>query len=196
MKKLICLVLAMLLCVGCAAMAMAASSKTTSNMTNTSYVVPPIEIPVQENLVIGTGEGTQDAQAQAQCDQLVEELAAVGSVAEVFGDLKDDEGETIDLVEILGTDKPVVNEVTPLVIKNYNPASGNMKINFTFATPYQKNEPVVVVIRVVDPKTGKLTQYAIKGIGSGVDSGIEVEFPPEVMEAIQNGTATMAVVSK
>lgn len=38
MKKLICMALAILLCVGCAAMAMAASSKTTSNMTNSFFI--------------------------------------------------------------------------------------------------------------------------------------------------------------
>lgn len=197
MKKLICLVLAMLLCVGSVTLAMAASSKTTSDMTGTEEVKTSTGSSAPKDLVvepIADTAGTKEQ--QAQCEQMVEEIAAAGSVAEFFGDLQDDAGASLDLAEILGTDKPVVNEVVPLVVKNYTAGSGSMKASFTFATPYQKDEPVVVVVRVVDPKTGKVTQIALKGNGNGVNGGIDVVFPPEVLEAIQNGTATMAVVSK
>ena len=197
MKKLICLVLVMLLCVSAATLAMAAGSKTTSNMTGSSGAVTPAGTPAPEALVIEPiAETTGTQEQQAQCAELIEEIASAGSVEEIFGELKDTAGETLDLAEILGTDKPVVNEIVPLVVKNYVPSFGSMKSNFTFSTPYQKGEPVVVVIRVVDAKTGAVKQFALKGVGNGINGGIELEFPPEVLVAIQNGTATMAVISK
>lgn len=197
MKKLICLVLAMLLCVGTVTLAAAASSKTTSDMTGSSGVTTTTGSAAPKDVVIEPiAETTGTKEQQASCAELIGEIAAAGSVEEVFGDLVDEDGENLDLAEILGTDEPVVNEVVPLVVKNYNPASGSLKASFTFSTPYQKGQTVVVVIRVVDPKTGAVKQFALKGVGNGVDDGIDLVFPPEVLAAIQTGTATMSVISK
>lgn len=196
MKKLISLALAMLLCFG--AVAMAGPSVTTGDITESKVTEVTTEtgVAVSEDFAIGTvDEQVAEEQAKA-CDQVVEDLKKASSVTEYFGKLEDNAGATVDLKAVLGTENPVVNEVVPLVVKNYDDSYGNVKTSFKFATPYQKDEPVVVVIRVVDPVTGKVTQVALKGKGTGVDGTIEVEFPPEVMKAIQNGNATMAVVSK
>ena len=195
MKKLITLALAMLLCVG--AVATAEPSKSTADMTQVTEVKTETGVAVANDFVIAPVTNNDvTAEQIAQCDEVIAELSAAASVTEYFGDLQDDAGAAIDLKAVLGTETPVVNEVMPLVVENYDASYGKMTATFTFSTPYQKNEPVVVVIRVVDPKTGKVTQVALMGKGTGVDGGIEVEFPAEVMEAIQNGNATMAVVSK
>ena len=197
MKKLICLVFVMLLCVSAASMAMAVGSKTTTNMTGSTGVVTPTGTAAPEEIVIAPiAETAGTPEQRAACEKLIGEIASASSLEEVFGELQDSEGEVLDLAEILGTDKPVINEIVPLVVQNYIPTFGSLKSNFTFSTPYQKGEPVVVVIRVVDPKTGAVKQFTLKGVGNGIDGGIELEFPPEVLEEIQSGTATMAVISK
>lgn len=198
MKKLICLVLAALLCVGAVAMAeTGVPSKSTADMAVTNEVKSETGVEVKLDFVLAPASTTKATAEQTKAvETQIAEIAAAKSVVEYFGVLEDEKGAGVDLKAVLGTDKPVVNEVMPLVVENYDSAYGSMKASFTFSTPYKKGEPVVIVIRVVDPKTGKVTQVALQGAGNGVDGGIDVEFPAEVLEAIQGGNATMAVVSK
>lgn len=198
MKKLICLVLAALLCVGAVAMAeTGVPSKSTADMAVTNEVKSETGVEVKPDFVLAPASTTKATAEQTKAvETQIAEIAAAKSVVEYFGVLEDEKGAGVDLKAVLGTDKPVVNEVMPLVVENYDSAYGSMKASFTFSTPYKKGEPVVIVIRVVDPKTGKVTQVALQGAGNGVDGGIDVEFPAEVLEAIQGGNATMAVVSK
>ena len=198
MKKLICLVLAALLCVGAVAMAeTGVPSKSTADMAKTNEVKSETGVEVKSDFVLAPAS---TAKATAEQTKVVEDqiagIVAAGSVESYFGALEDEKGTSIDLKAVLGTDKPVVNEVMPLVVENYDSAYGSMTASFTFSTPYKKDEPVVIVIRIVDPKTGKVKQVALQSKGNGVDGGIDVEFPAEVLEAIQGGNATMAVVSK
>lgn len=198
MKKLICLVLAALLCVGAVAMAeTGVPSKSTADMATTNEVKSETGVEVKPDFVLAPASTAKATAEQTKAvETQIEEIAAAASVEEYFGALEDEKGTGIDLKAVLGTDKPVVNEVMPLVVENYDSAYGNMTASFTFSTPYKKDEPVVVVIRIVDSKTGKVKQVALKGKGNGIDGGIDVEFPAEVLEAIQGGNATMAVVSK
>lgn len=194
MKKRICLVLGILLCVAPAAFAMAAPSKTTSDLTGSGSVTTAAGDAVPGDIAIEiTAHKTEQ---QANCEKLIDEIASADALEEVFGELQDEAGRSLDLAEILGTDKPVVNEVVPLVVTNYSPDFGRLKASFTFSTPYEKGQTVVVVIRVVDLKTGAVKQFVLKGVGNGVNDGIEVVFPSEVLEAVQDGTATMSVISK
>lgn len=196
MKKLISLALAMLLCVS--AVAMAEPSKSTANMTSVLDVKSEAALPAGFIIAPITDDTATEEQAE-QCKQMVQEIyeaAKAGSLLKYFGDLQDYAGESIDLQKVLGTDNPVVNEIMPLIVKNYDSACGKVTVTFKFATPYQQDEPVVAVIRVLDPATGKVTQVGLMGKGTGADGAVELEFPAEVMMAIQNGIATMAIVSK
>ena len=108
----------------------------------------------------------------------------------------DTEGNVVSLTEALGAENVTVNEFVPVVVDNYNAELGNVKVSFKFSTPYEAGKKVVVLVGIVDPLTGEVEWVALEGEGTGVDGAIAVEFTPEVLEAIQNGTAMMAVVSE
>ncbi len=87
-----------------------------------------------------------------------------------------------------------VAEFLPLTVANYEETAGNVIVSFQLATPYAAGETVIVLVGIV-AEDGAVEWTAFEAVGTGVNGAIEVEFTPEVLLAIQNGTALMAVVS-
>lgn len=194
MKKLICLVL-VLLCFASVAAAESVPSKTTADMVTVTEIKTGTGV-VASNLVIAT---TEDTKAVEACSKQIEKLVASASVVEYFGEIKDSEGNEVKIVELLNSENVTVNEFVPLVVYNYSAAYGNVTVSFTFSTPYEADKPVLVLVGITNPTTGEIEWVALEGVGTGVDGGISVEFTSEILEAIeaiQNGTAMMAVVSE
>ncbi len=80
-----------------------------------------------------------------------------------------------------------------------------MTATMLFPTPYEKDEKVDVLIGIVNmQEDGAYTVdwQAFKGIGMGAVVGaetygsIQAVFTPEIVWAIENGVALLAVVSK
>ena len=118
-------------------------------------------------------------------------------MAEYFGTVTDSEGNEINLTEILGADALNVYEFLPLVVDGYDPAYGNVTATMEFSTPYEEGERVVVLVGLVtvaEDGTEAMAWTALPGLGTS-NGGIEVEFTPEIMVQIQEGTAMMTVVS-
>ena len=194
MKKLVCLVL-VLLCFVAVAAAESVPSKSTADMVVVTEIVTEDGTVVPGLVVEAVTDPVAYEKAVEVCSQEIEKLVASTSVEEYFGEVRDTEGNVVSLTEALGAENVTVNEFVPVVVDNYNAELGNVKVSFKFSTPYEAGKKVVVLVGIVDPLTGEVEWVALEGEGTGDDGAIAVEFTPEVLEAIQGGTAMMAVVS-
>lgn len=185
MKKFACLLVALILCVSCVAMASAASSKTVSNLTQTTTPVTTQGFVFK--LVV------EDDPALLEIAQKeIEKIAASESVEAYFGELGADlkakvEAETLN-----------VNELHPVVASGYTDDLGEVTVQLQFATPYAVGDKVAVAIGLVTvaedgTQTVAWTAYDAVVIAESV---IEVTLDPATVMAIQEGSALLAVVSK
>lgn len=192
MKKLLCLVLA-LLCIASFALADSVPSKSTADMVS---VQVQGNIPADSGFVLTPVVDSITYQVAVEaCQNQIEKLAASASVEAYFGEVKDGDGNVISLKEILGTDTLNVNEFMPVVVENYEESYGDVTATFQFSTPYAQGEEVLVLVGVINALTGEVEWVALPGVGAA-DGGIEVTFTAAILSAIQSNTAMMAVVSK
>lgn len=215
MKKLICLILALALCLATAAMAESVPSKTTSGLTR--FEVTAENQPGDENLYllpvneVTVGETLLDYQKRIDiCQVEIEKLAASESVEAYFKNVADSEGNPVDLRVLLGleTDADLLNvfEFCPAIAGGFQEDCGKVSARMLFSTPYEKDEKVIVLIGIVtihEDETQTVAWQAFEGIGQGAVEGQEetygsvlVELTPEIVKAIQNETALLAVVSR
>ena len=192
MKKLLCLVLA-LLCIASFALADSVPSKSTADMVS---VQVQGNIPADSGFVLTPVVDSITYQVAVEaCQNQIEKLAASASVEAYFGEVKDGDGNVISLKEILGTDTLNVNEFMPVVVENYEESYGDVTATFQFSTPYAQGEEVLVLVGVINALTGEVEWVALAGVGTA-DGGIEVTFTAAILSAIQSNTAMLAVVSK
>lgn len=199
MKRITCLLLALLLCLAATAQAESTPSRTTSDMTTV--------VATAENLPAGASFSIQaivenDAAYQQHIDACAAEMSKLADSQDVetyFAAATDSNGNSVSLKEILGTDTLNVYEFSPLVISGYEESYGKVTANMQFSTPFEAGEKVVVMIGLVtvDANGNQTVQWiAYEGVGLGDQGGIQVEFDPEIGKAIQEGIALVAVVSK
>lgn len=192
MKKLICLVLALVLCMGAVA-AMAAPSPTTDDMNETTTNKPKTSTLVVKTIDLNS---TEYKALVEKCLAELEKLENSESVAVYFGEVIDSEDNKAPFAELFGEDALTVCEMMPIVVENYDESLGDVKITLQFATPFEKGEEVVVLIGLIDGQTGEVEWYALKGVGTGVNGAVEVVVTSKMMVAIQNGQALIAVLKK
>ena len=182
MKKLICLVLAALLCVGAVALAEAASSKTTGDMNQTTGTKTETG---KESGVVVTFDVSAEAKLRAEEER--QKLADSASPDDYFG---------VSVTEKLGVDKVNVHEFLAFNVINYDPAEGSVTTTICFTTPYKANERVLVMVGVTNAN-GEIEWVALEGVGTGVNGEITVTFPADLLEAIKASGVEplMAVVS-
>lgn len=211
MKKIVCLVIA-LLCLPVFALAESAPSINTADMvtvTVESDLNPSLPadselvvIPVQNEDAVLADQYIQHTElCQTEIAKLSESIIQsendeeISGVEVYFGEVKDTEGNTVVLSELLSTQTLIVNEFMPVVVQNYDQAYGAVTMTFQFKTPYAKDETVVVLVGVQDPVTGEIVWTAFRGAGVGEDGAVQVKLTAEIMEMIQNNIALLAVVS-
>ena len=192
MKKLICLVLAALLCVGAVA-AMAAPSPTTSDMNTTKTNTPKTSSLVVKTIALDSAEYKALVE---KCLAELEKLKNSESSAAYFGEVIDSEGNKVSFAELFGEDILTVCEMMPIIVENYDESLGDVKITLQFATPFEKGEEVVILIGLINEQTDEVEWYALKGVGTGVDGAVEVVVTRKMMMAIQNGQALIAALKK
>lgn len=214
MKKLVCLVLALAMCACAAALAESVPSKTVSDLTRFEVVAEnqPDDaniylLPVTEATV---GEQMPEYQERVEaCEKEIEKLAGCESVESYFGEVTDAEGNVVDLKALLGVEEDAVLNVfefCPAIAGGFQEDCGNVTANMLFSTPYEEGEKVLVLIglvTVLEDGTQEIVWQVFEGVGLGAVTaenetygGIQVELTPEIVTAIQEGTALMAVVSK
>lgn len=209
MKKIVCLVLAALLCLSMAALAEeAVPSKNTSDMMSVE-----IDPALNPNLPADSGfvafpvleedatQAEEYAESIALCqEEIVRLMAAAGGtdasgVEAYFGTVRDSEGNEVALSEALQAQMLDVFEFMPLVVQNYDEACGDVTLTIQFKTPYEEGEPVLVLIGIQNAGTEAMEWTAFEGAGAGEAGAVQVTFTPEILTAIQENVALLAVVS-
>lgn len=210
MKKIVCLTLALLLCLSAVALAEeVVPSKNTSDMvvvevdpalnTNVPADSGFVVIPVLEEDEAQAAEYAENiALCREEIVKLMESAAGgtdASGVEAYFGGVRDSEGNVVVLSEALSAPALNVFEFMPLVAANYDEAYGNVTLTFQFKTPYAQDEPVLVLIGLRNAETGEMEWTVFEGIGVGEEGAVQVEFTPEILKAIQEDNALLAVVS-
>lgn len=211
MKKIVCMFIA-LLCLPVFVLAESTPSITATDMV-TVTVEPDLNpsLPTDAELVVLPVQQEDAALAEQYiehtelCQEEMAKLSenmnqsgtedATAGVEAYFGEVKDAEGNTVVLSEMLSAQALSVNEFMPLVVENYDRSYGAVTMTFQFKTPYAKDEAVVVLIGIQDPVTGEIVWTAFEGIGVGENGAVQVEFTESMMEMIQNNISLLAVVS-
>ena len=211
MKKIVCLVLALMLCMTFA-LAEEVSSKTTKDLT--VMTVTGENIPADSGFFIADIQAEESEEYQAVldiCNAEIEKLAALQTSEEAiesyFGEISNAEGNSVSLKEMLGLaegETVHVSEFLPIVAGNYDVSYGSVTANLVFATPYAEGEKVAVLIGIVttlEDGTTQIVWTVYEGVGVAADNVesagcIQVDFDAEIIEQIQNGTAVMAIASK
>ena len=210
MKKIVCLTLALLLCLSAVALAEeVVPSKNTSDMVVVE-VDPALNtnVPADSGFVVIPVLEEDEAQAAEYADNIalcreeivkLMESAAGGTdasgVEAYFGEVRDSEGNVVVLSEALSAPALNVYEFMPLVAVNYDETYGNVTLTFQFKTPYAQDEPVLVLIGLRNAENGEMEWTVFEGIGAGEGGAVQVEFTPEILKAIQEDNALLAVVS-
>lgn len=209
MKKIVCLVLAALLCLSMAALAEeAVPSKNTSDMVSVE-IDPALNPNLPENsgfvafpvLEEDATQAEEYAESIALCqEEIVRLMAAAGGtdasgVEAYFGTVRDSEGNEVALSEALQAQMLDVFEFMPLVVQNCDEAYGDVTLTIQFKTPYEEGEPVLVLIGIRNAETGEMEWTAFEGAGAGEAGAVQVTFTPEILTAIQENVALLAVVS-
>lgn len=214
MKKLVCLVLALMMCTSAAALAESMPSKTVADLTRFEVVAenqPDDEniylLPVNE---VTVGETLPEYQARIDiCEKEIEKLAVSETIESYFGEVTDAERSVVDMRALLGAGEDEtlnVFEFCPAIAGGFQEDCGKVTATMLFSTPYEEGEKVLVLIglvTVLEDGTQEVAWRAFEGVGLGAIEdeeetygSIQVELTPEIVAAIQEGTALLAVVSK
>lgn len=198
MKKIISLLIALVLCLG-AASAEVIPSKTTADMTK--FEISGENLPADSGFVfdIVTVDDVEMEEKYLLYESELAVLAESESLDAYFGAVKTQEGEEINLAEVLAAEEVNVHEFWAVYASNYDEAYGDVTITMYFATPYEAEEKALVLLGIVNEaedgaQTIEWTAY--EAIGVGTEGAIEVVLTPEIILAVQNGNALMAIASK
>lgn len=199
MKKIVSILIALALCLSAAAFAESVPSKTTGDLVQ--FEVAADNLPADSGFFIQPIAENNEAYQQNVkiCQNEITKLAQSENVAAYFGEVKNAAGEVVDMKELLGSDTLNVYEFCALIAGGYQESYGNVSVKMQFSTPYEKDEKVIILIGLVEADQGGMQSVnwtAYEGFGVEEQGCIQVELDPEIILAIQNGTALLAIVSK
>lgn len=195
MKKLVCLVLALIMTIAPMALAESTPSKTTGDLTQIEVVVE--NTPADSGFFMApVVEADPVYQEKVEiCQKEIVKLAESAKVEEYFSVVVDNQGNAVSLSEVLGTETLNVYEFCPIVAEQFEESYGTVKATLSFATPYEKGEKVVVLIGVVSVEDAPIVWTAFDG--DVVEQGcVQAEFDAATVLAIQEGNALMAIASR
>ena len=182
MKKVLCLVLVLVLCMS-TALAAAVPSITVQDITT------PVVEAVGENGQTLTIIIREDAASNAQL------LSLRGSSAkdDYFGDIIKEDGTTVKLSELLDTAD--INEFATIIVQNYAPAMGDVTVRILYrTTQYATTDKVFVLIGLLDG--GALTWYAFDAQVIDNQGRIQVVLPAFIMEKLNGASGFIAIASQ
>lgn len=118
----------------------------------------------------------------------LEKAQAAGTVEAYFGE------ETAKAIAaILGENVEIsMDELTAVVLKDYEEANGAVTINAQFSTPYEKDEKVAVEVGI--PVGEEVNWNTFEGIGQE-DGSVKFTVDPETAKAIAADYVLLAVCS-
>lgn len=197
MKKFTCALLVLMLCLSSvAALAEFVPSKTTEDLTRIEATAE--NLPEGASFAVYVISADEEAYQEqvAACEAELAKLASAESIETYFG-------EDIDLKSMLNTDTLNVYEFAPIAADGFDVSYGSVTAQMLFSTPYEEGQKVVVMIGILtenEDGTSSIVWKAFEGVGIATDSvetagSIQVELDAETVDAIQNGTAFIAIVS-
>lgn len=206
MKKIVCILVALMLCLSAVAFAESVPSKKVDDLTKVT--VTGVNLPADSGfflrLIVDNEEEYQHL--VEICQKEIEKLALSESIIDYFGVVKNTNEDVVDMVTQLESETLNVYEVWPVIAGGYEEDYGAVTVEMLFSTPYEKNEKVLVLIGLVtenQDNTQNVEWVAYDGFGMDLENagtegwgGIQAELDPEIILAIQNGTALLAIVSK
>lgn len=206
MKKIVCLLVALMLCLSSAAFAESVPSKTTGDLTK--FEVETDNMADDSGFFIRPVVENEEAYQRhvEVCQTELGILMSSEAISAYFGEVTDFEGNVISLAEVLDAETLNVYEFCPLIAGEYEEHFGKVTMKMLFSTPYEKNEKVIIMIGIVtvnEDGTQTVAWTAYEGVGVEIVNAsveeqgcIQVELDPEIVLAIQEGITLLAVVSK
>ena len=219
MKKIVALMLALMLCLSMTAMA-EVPSKTASDavgieVTTENEVAagePAPYINIVSDLTMTEEELAKYEDLEKLAEAEIAKLEKAESVEDYFGEVKGADGNAVDLQSLVtpnedGSEADLsVYEFYGLVAGNYDESMGKVTATLKLPTPYADGEKVGVMVGLVNKTEDAEEEYtidwtALEGtVETSEDvetvSSVKVEIEPELMKAIQDGEALLAIVSK
>ena len=212
MKKLICTLLAMVMMCGAAAIAEPVPSKSASDLTK-------YEIVINDRAVDDGSYFRNVAEDEAEFEELLtiwkeesEKLNSFEDPEEYFGEVVNgdcddaDDEPLIDIKKELECTEVNVFEFWPVTAGGFAEDVAEVDMTMLFATPYEPDEDVLVLIGLVETAedgTAAVRWTAFEGEGLEADDaapemmgGIETEISGDMIRAIENEMALLAIVSK
>lgn len=199
MKKIISVLVSLVLCLSVSAFAESVPSKTVGDMSKVNITGDniPADSGFVFRLIVEIEEGHEHR--TEICNHEIEKLEQTESVADYFGEVKNAAGEGVDIAAMLESEALNVHEFWPVVAEGYDENYGSVTVEMVFSTPYAKDEKVMLMIGLVtvnEDNTQDVEWIAYEGICVDEQGTIQVELEPEIILAIQNGVALLAVVSR
>ena len=190
MKKLTCLLLALVLVCGCVG-ALAAGSKSTGSMTSSTTNSSNYDAVAVTEPDVGVGSNVALTEAQKQLvDTTLAAIAGAANPVAYFGDAV--KAEIAALLPGVNVDTLQLNELTAISVKNYSITNGSLTVNCVFPTKYTAGQKVVVMIGVQQNGTVSWMSFAGTVLNDG---SVSVTLPADVLLRIQNGNAVIAVLN-
>ncbi len=132
-------------------------------------------------------------------ETVLEELAQAEAISDYFKNIVDVEDNPVKLTEMLDTDEASleIHEFSGLTATGFEEGCGDVTATLKFATPFEVDQKVIVLIGVTEENETKWV--ALEGIG--VDSDelgegcIKVVVPENLVLAVQQNAGLIAIVS-
>ena len=201
MKKIVSLVLVLMLCMSVVALAESAPSPKPGVTTTVTVENGPAD---PSFAIIVLAENATDEQKETyadlikQAEEQIEVLKAADPIETYFGEVKDFEGNPVDLKAMVNADPINVNEFYGIVAVNYDEAYGKVTVDFQFPTLYEKDETVAVLLGKINVNiddTVSVEWTAFEGKVIDDQGTVEVVLEPETVTGLMEG-GLIAIASK
>ena len=185
MKKIMALLITFTMLACSFAVAESVPSKTTGDMTMFEI---DVENPGNEGPVLY-------AEPSESADAALIDLINADSIEAYFADAVTVDGKPAVITEMLELSSQELNiyEFTGCFAHGFVDDCGRVIGKMTFATPYPEGEKVIAMIGIV--KKDYVQWTALEGTADETGAIVAV-FPQDLVLAIQNGTAMIAIISK
>lgn len=189
-KKIVALALALAMVFCMASIAYAVPSKTTPDMVKPVEVKSTTGVQIKPDFVLNT---VQDAKTDKVLEEIQTFVATVAAAPVKYFDADVQQAIAEKLPAGTNLNYLKMNEFVAIETKNFDTSYGDVETKIQVASTYTNGQKVVAVVGYVGAD-GKMVWVPID---AEVENGlVKVVFPADVLEAINNGTASLAILSE
>lgn len=189
-KKIVALALALAMVFCMASIAYAVPSKTTPDMVKPVEVKSTTGVQIKPDFALNT---VQDEKADKILAEIQTFVATVAAAPVKYFDADVQQAIAEKLPAGTNLNYLKMNEFVAIETKNFDTSYGDVETKIQVASTYTNGQKVVAVVGYVGAD-GKMVWVPID---AEVENGlVKVVFPADVLEAINNGTASLAILSE